>query len=64
MQSAVVSLKKIFESGMPSAEQLCYMDYSLQTSTTRRYADPEITASLQTATVEEIMPLLPHIKGD
>ncbi len=40
MQSAVVSLKKIFEPEwptLPSAERLLYMDYTLRTSKTRRY---------------------------
>ncbi len=69
MQSAVVSLKKIFEPGM------AYVALSRTTSLhglhitdfedKKIYADPAITASLQSmrrARVEEIMPLLQHVK--
>ncbi|RXN32331.1 replicase helicase endonuclease [Labeo rohita] len=69
MQSAVVSLKKIFEPGM------AYVSLSRTTSLhglhitdfddKKIYADPEITASLHTmrrAPVEEIMPLLQHVR--
>ncbi|RXN35760.1 ATP-dependent DNA helicase PIF1-like protein [Labeo rohita] len=68
MQSAVVSLKKIFEPGMAyialsrttSLNGLHFMDFDDK----KIYADPEITASLHTmrrAPVEEIMPLLQHV---
>ncbi|KAL1261374.1 hypothetical protein QQF64_006639 [Cirrhinus molitorella] len=69
MQSAVVSLKKIFEPGMAyvalsrttSLQGLHITDFEDK----KIYADPEITDSLQTmrrARVEESMPLLQHVR--
>uniref|UniRef100_A0A9J7Y7T4 ATP-dependent DNA helicase n=1 Tax=Cyprinus carpio carpio TaxID=630221 RepID=A0A9J7Y7T4_CYPCA len=69
MQSAVVSLKKIFEPGMAyvalsrttSLQGLHITDFDDK----KIYADPEITASLQSmrrARVEDITPLLKHVK--
>ncbi len=69
MQSAVVSLKKIFEPGMAyvalskttSLHGLHITDFNEK----KIYADPEVTASLQNmkrATFEGIMPLLQRMK--